>query len=418
MDPLDSIHDDLMEVVLSHLVKASTRETADDLLNFDDGAFTGYDEDLLKFAATSKRNRRLVFDYMERWYEGDELEIFIWKSVTRASPNLPPLPGYDPSSNSGSRRLLRFERNTACIFAAASGNLDMLKCLRRQGYRWDVSRTMAEGHMVTARAAAGGHVKTLEWARRRSCPVCWPALMWQAVAGGHINMIEYIISKRNRDNKSMSSDDVAIPAIAVKHGQLRVLEWMWEQPYFLSNTEFRERAIEFACEAACDDVIDRQRFDTFNWLRAAGYRNELTKEQHRQKLAREYIHEHYGRFHTRDAPKTYEDYKDLTAVILEARRKGYLFVLSSSDLYYEVTCMTTARPHSSNVLPNHAPYAGMSYFSKWPNDAGLLWQRYMSPPSKPWNLPTVYSKMTIPGRTKLNFFGNVTEIEWWERGPR
>jgi len=112
----------------------------------------------------------------------------------------------------------------------------------------------------------------------RPSPRPTPARGPTPVAGGHIKMIEFIIRTRKL---SMSSVDVATPAIAVKHGQLHVLEWMWKQPYFVSNNEFRERAIEFACEAACDAVIDHERFDAFDWLRTAGYGQELTKEQPR-----------------------------------------------------------------------------------------------------------------------------------------
>ena len=373
MDPLDSIHDDLMEVVLSHLVRASTQRT-EGLLNFDAGEFTGYDEDLLKFAATSKRNRRLVFDYLERWYEGDELEIFFWNSATRASPNLPPLPGY--KSNGYAREFLTFSRSTACAFAAASGNLDMLKCLRRQGYPWDDNMGMPTGTLVTARAAAGGHVKTHAWACENGCASNWTSNMWFAVAGGHIEMMEYLIGRREPDRRFVNGTDVSVAAIAVTHGHLHVLEWMWKQPFFVPNTEFRERAIEFrerviefACEAACDAVIDRERFEAYNWLREAGCEQELTKEWDRQTLAREYIHEHYGQFHTPDAPKTYEDYSDLTDVIREAKRKGYHFVCSRSDTF--------------------AHYAKGYYFKGWPNYAEIFWHISEEPPPKPWNMSTM-----------------------------
>ena len=73
MDSFDSLHDDVMELVLAHLSEY----------------------DLMDFATTSKTNERLVNAYVERWHTRDELEIFNWTKVIRASGNkLPPMPGY------------------------------------------------------------------------------------------------------------------------------------------------------------------------------------------------------------------------------------------------------------------------------------------------------------------------------------
>jgi hypothetical protein len=268
---------------------------------------------------------------------------------------------------------ITFSRSTACAFAAASGNLDMLKCLRRQGYPWDDNMGMATGTLVTARAAACGHVETFAWARENGCAYNLASNMWFAVAGGHIEMIEYLIHIRRFP---FGSYDMAIPAIALKHGQFHVLEWMWKKPQFVSN--FRKVAIEFACQAACDDVIDNERFDAFDWLREAGYEQELTKERNRQTLAREYIHEHYGQYHRQGAPKTKEDYENLTWETCEAKNKGYDFVYSSSDLYY----------NKLRVLNRT-----FDYFAGWPKHAGLSRQSLMTPPPKPWNLSIVYPRI-------------------------
>jgi hypothetical protein len=250
----------------------------------------------------------------------------------------------------------------------------MLKCLRRQGYPWESRHANdSTGPLVTARAAAGGHVETFAWARENGCAYNLASSIWFAVAGGHIEMIEYLMHIRMRP---VSESDVAIPAIAVKHGRLHVLEWMWKQPLFVSNKEFRERAIEFACEAACDAVIDHGLFDAYNWLLEAGCEQELTKERDRQTLAREYIHVYYGQYHGQGDVKTKADCKELTAVMREAERKGYFFVHSLSDVYYE-------EPHP---FPMYGPSA---FWSLWSTGAGISWQARMDPPPKPWNLSTV-----------------------------
>ena len=289
MASFDSLHDDLHELVFAHLG----------------------DGDLLEFAATSKTNERLVCAFMERWCTGEELEIFIWKLATKASGKLPPIPGYISDDSwsmlyecysDGSDEFLTFSRSTACAFAAASGNLDMLKCLRRNGYPWDdVVSVSGIGYLVTARAAANGHFETLRWARTEGCACNWPSIKWLAAAGGHVDMLSYAGQR-----EPLTLYDAAIPAIAARHGQLLVLDWMWWQDIFITNKVFRERAIGFACEAACadnigqklPDVINQERADgfnvlrgsgnAFNWLRKVGCGKELMNGWDRQTLTLEY----------------------------------------------------------------------------------------------------------------------------------
>jgi len=282
MDSFDSLHDDVMELVLAHLSEY----------------------DLMDFATTSKTNERLVNAYVERWHTRDELEIFNWTKVIRASGNkLPPMPGYISddswsmayeSYTDGSEEFLTFSRSTACAFAAASGDLDILKCLHMQGYPWDdIVSTRGVGYLVTARAAANGHVETLKWARRNGCASNLESIKWLAAAGGHVKVLAYV-----RQRTPLSWYDVAIPAIAARHGQLSVMDWFWKQSLFTSDEEFRALAIEFACEVACADTIDPQDAndpnvlrgmgDVFKWLHEVGCGRELMKERDRQTIARDY----------------------------------------------------------------------------------------------------------------------------------
>jgi len=56
-----------------------------------------------------------------------------------------------------------FSHSSACKFAAATGNLKILKLLRADDFPWSPA--------ATAHAAFGGHIETLTWARENGC-VC------------------------------------------------------------------------------------------------------------------------------------------------------------------------------------------------------------------------------------------------------
>jgi hypothetical protein len=337
MDLLDSLNDDLMEQVLAHL-----------------GEY-----DLMDFAATSPPNDELVYTYMKRWHTSDELKIFGWQKAIRASgKTLPPMPGYisddswsmiGESYTDGSEEFLTLSRSTACAFAAASGDLDMLKCLRMHGYPWDdIVSTSGTGYLVTARAAANGHVETLEWACRNGCTPNFPSIKWLAAAGGHVEVLAHV-----RQN-GLSRYDVAIPAIAARHGQLSVMDWFWKQTLFTSDQEFRALAIEFACEVACADFIDpasalRGMYDVFRWLQKNGCNQELLREWNRQTMARDFNK-------IRDRGDAMEMFAFRKA---HYGRGSQFYNTSKSDLYY-------------NSLTKH-------YYSGWP-----LYLSMRRP--KPWDL--------------------------------
>ena len=337
MDSFDSLHDDLMELVLVHLSEY----------------------DLMDFAETSTMNERLVKAYMERWHTSDELKIFGWKKAIRASgKTLPPMPGYISDDSwsmqhesyiDGADEFLAFSRSTACAFAAASGDLDMLKCLRSHGYPWDdIVGTIGTGYLVTARAAANGHLETLEWACRNGCASNFPSIKWLAAAGGHVEVLAHV------RQYGLSRYDVAIPAIAARHGQLSVMDWFWKQTLFTSDQEFRALAIEFACEVACADSIDppnalRGMDDVFRWLHKNGCGRQLLKEWNRQTMARDFNK-------IRDRGDAMEMFAYMRAYY---GRGSQFYNTSKSDLYY-------------NSLTKH-------YYSGWP-----LYLSLRRP--KPWDL--------------------------------
>ena len=339
MDLLNSLHDDLMELVLAHL-----------------GEY-----DLMDFAATSPANDELVNTYMERRHTSDEVKIFGWQKAIRASgKTLPPMPGYisddswsmiGESYTDGSEEFLTLSRSTACVFAAASGDLDMLECLRMHGYPWDdIVSSSGTGYLVTARAAANGHVETLKWARKNGCASNLASIKWLAAAGGHVEVLAYV-----RKRTPLSWYDVAIPAIAARHDQLSVMDWFWKQTLFTSDEEFRALAIDFACEVACADTIDppnvlRGMSDAYTWLQTNDCGRQLLKEWNRQTIARDFNE-------IRDRGNAME----MTAFKrAHDGRGGESFNTSKSDVYYQRLTTT-------------------SYYQGWP-----LYLNMRRP--KPWDL--------------------------------
>ena len=92
-----SLHDDDIEMVLKHLTT----------------------KDMLRFASISSRNMQLVYNYEARLNTPDEQDIFFWVTTMMHSPALTGLLVTND---------LVFGYSTSCAFAAASGNLTMLKC--------------------------------------------------------------------------------------------------------------------------------------------------------------------------------------------------------------------------------------------------------------------------------------------------
>jgi len=102
-----------------------------------------------------------------------------------------------------------FSHSSACKFAAATGNLKILKLLRADDFPWSPA--------VTAHAAFGGHIETLTWAHENGC-VCDEWTMDCAGAGGDLVCAKYL-----RENGCPW--DIETSQIAASLGRLEFLKY-------------------------------------------------------------------------------------------------------------------------------------------------------------------------------------------------
>jgi hypothetical protein len=213
--------------------------------------------------------------------------MFSWILTTRGKI-LDRMVGYGLRENT-------FSSLTACIFAAAEGNLEMLKILRRYDrslYKWNERIGAADviGVLETCRAAHGGHVWTLRWLIDEGCYFSNKALIRLSTIAGSIEVIKFVTDELIK----RPSPEVA--AIAIKCGHFHVLVWLWSQPFMqlpeppappvvkpdaLSDDDDddeeeedqydddryeRNTVIAFACEIAIAEVKDHSRIEGYLWL--------------------------------------------------------------------------------------------------------------------------------------------------------
>jgi len=287
---MDSLNDDLLEMVMAHL---------------DHGA-------LLDLADTSVLNKEAVCNYVQRWRPDAYFKMFSWILTTRGKI-LDRMVGYGLRENT-------FSSLTACIFAAAEGNLEMLKILRRYDrslYKWNgrIGAAHVIGVLETCRAAHGGHVWTLRWLIDEGCYFSNKALIRLGTMAGSIEVIKFVTDELIK----RPSPEVA--AIAIKRGHFHVLVWLWSQPFMqlpeppaptpptppppkvkpdaLSDDDDdddddeeeeeedqydddryeRNTVIAFACEIAIAEAKDHSRIEGYLWLLENGRCAEALAEE-------------------------------------------------------------------------------------------------------------------------------------------
>ncbi len=99
-----------------------------------------------------------------------------------------------------------------CTGAAMSGNLGMLKYLRSKGFAWDGT--------LYRDAAEKGHVHIMQYAYENGCPIAYePNHYWTAAYGGHINVLDWLVSIDYPWEPCMLS-------AAAQSGSLDVCKWV------------------------------------------------------------------------------------------------------------------------------------------------------------------------------------------------
>jgi hypothetical protein len=100
-----------------------------------------------------------------------------------------------------------------CVEAARGGHLEIIQWARRNGCEWN--------WLVCANAARGGHFELLKWARDNGC--AWNQSVCEgAAAAGHLEMLQWA-----RTNGCEWNED-RVCAEAAENGHLGILQWMLE----------------------------------------------------------------------------------------------------------------------------------------------------------------------------------------------
>jgi hypothetical protein len=130
-----------------------------------------------------------------------------------------------------------------CHAAARGGHMEVLRWAREHHCPWN--------KWTCAEAAAGGHMEVLQWARRNSCP--WGVDTCQAAAwGGHLEVLQWA-----REHLCPWEKWVCTGAAA--NGRLAVLRWVREHgcPWDKVECEYRARhhldTLRWVREQPCDE---------------------------------------------------------------------------------------------------------------------------------------------------------------------
>lgn len=174
---------------------------------------------------------------------------------------------------SGNLELLRYLRQNECTLdytasnsAAHSGQLEILRWLKQEEGQKDVWDSN-----TSASAAGGGHVDVLVFLKAEGCALNYKFCSLNAAAGGHISVLKWI--KRNAQHQGCILDGFTCGK-AAEFGQLETLRWLhYDQGCPLD---------EWTCERAADGG----QIHVLKWL----CENQCPKSSRAIKLAREWNH--------------------------------------------------------------------------------------------------------------------------------
>jgi hypothetical protein len=124
---------------------------------------------------------------------------------------------------------------------AESGNLELLKWCRENGYEWD--------EWTYAQAVDSGNLELLQYCRDNGCPWNEIAFTW-AAAEGHLEILQWLL-----DSGCPWDEDACTHAAS--HGQLEALKWLRA-----NGCPWDKRV--------CEHAVAAERFDILQWARANG----------------------------------------------------------------------------------------------------------------------------------------------------
>lgn len=136
--------------------------------------------------------------------------------------------------------------------AAMEGNLDVVKWWWRKKLEYWSPR-------ASSYAAARGKLEILQWMATQApltrspltrAPLRGSELAAEAVKGGHLNVLRWMIEKGNADLDSYMHDVAHKDAASFNHDS--VLEWLHENGYAIDWTKIRS----IATTNGCEDVLD------------------------------------------------------------------------------------------------------------------------------------------------------------------
>jgi hypothetical protein len=138
--------------------------------------------------------------------------------------------------------------------AAEDGNLDVLKWICSQDI---LSSDEISGwdEETTAKAAKGGHLKTLQWLRSENPPCDWNIFTSiEAAEGGHLEILKWV---KEQQPYFCIEPCTSICRYAAKGGHLEILKWARQQNPPCPWDEW-----------ACELTVENGHFDILRWLRS------------------------------------------------------------------------------------------------------------------------------------------------------
>lgn len=136
-----------------------------------------------------------------------------------------------------------------CAYAAAEGNLELLKSLRSEGKPWD--------ELVCNWASNEGRYETLKWALENGAP--WTKFNFLEAAGrGRVDIMELAVSTKQWDNQKRFEPDRWACAYAAGAGQIQALKWLRDNRNVFDPFD----------TMTCAYAAAQGQLDTLKWLRS------------------------------------------------------------------------------------------------------------------------------------------------------
>jgi len=137
------------------------------------------------------------------------------------------------------------KKNELCSLSARYGYLNVLEWSRKNNCEW--------GYNTPSNASLGGHLEVLIWCVENGCVAYHCFCYEEAAKGGHVNIIEWLYSKRYWLGLDVWKS-------AARHGRINVLELLYvyrkNDPYEKRISNWHSALYESAAEGGHIEVLD------------------------------------------------------------------------------------------------------------------------------------------------------------------